>query len=213
LPLTFQVSNDGSVFGLWRIAEDDSFFSEQLVLSKEENDEVGSLSTRKKTEWLASRFLLHTLIGDEDRYHLIKDIHGKPKLNETKLEISLSHSHDYVAAITSNCPCGIDIQYFVEKIDRISKKFVNQAEWAFIKIDQLLQYLHLIWSAKEAIYKAYGKKGTRLVEEIEIYPFEFENGNNFVFYGVVKKDTFIKEYKCVYIYHPDLIMVYANEIL
>ena len=101
--------------------------------------------------------MLHLLTREDQRRDCLKDQYGKPFLDGSNQFISFSHSEDLVAVAVSDVPVGIDIQLGVEKIARISHKFVNSEEASFANRD-LLTNLHLIWGAKEAVFKAYGRK-------------------------------------------------------
>ena len=79
-----------------------------------------------------------------------------------------------VATLVHNTPCGIDIQKEVEKITRIAPKFCNGQELDFLPSSGRLSYYHIIWGAKESIYKAYGRKKLDFKKNIIIEPFEFD---------------------------------------
>ena len=64
-----------------------------------------------------------------------------------------------VAVITHpSLPCGLDIEQRNAKIGRIARKFVNAEEEAFCSATDL-DRLHIIWGAKEAMFKWYGLGG------------------------------------------------------
>ena len=121
----------------------------------------------RQREWLTSRVLMYEMDGCAPDFDLQKDAFGKPFLahrNNDNTHISLSHSGDYCAIIRAEMPCGIDIQYFTPKMARISDRFMRTEEWADVQSvanqdeTQIDQTLHFYWSAKEAIYKAWGTK-------------------------------------------------------
>lgn len=82
--------------------------------------------------------------------------HGKPSLNNSD-EISISHSGNLIAFARSKVNCGIDIQLHSDKISNILPKFLNEHEvvWLAEKSNKT-PYHHLIWCAKEAIFKVFG---------------------------------------------------------
>jgi phosphopantetheinyl transferase len=104
-----------------------------------------------------------------------KDEYGKPYLihHPTK-HISFSHSGNQLAVMIASKPCGIDIQLLVSKVDLIEHKFLSQTEKA--NIDPINPTLHRIvcWSAKEAIYKWYGRKSVDFIEHIQLHRFELQ---------------------------------------
>lgn len=143
-------------FAIWEIEDHTLDLFEKLELTELEKEKVASMSLRRKKEWIAARWLIHKLSGRAQRGICLKDEYGKPYLEDSPYKISISHSIDKVAVIASPYNVGIDIQEIVEKMQRISVKFINNHEsnWTKNLVD-----LHLVWGAKEAMYKAWGKKG------------------------------------------------------
>ncbi|HMP30047.1 MAG TPA: 4'-phosphopantetheinyl transferase superfamily protein, partial [Saprospiraceae bacterium] len=207
----FFKTHDDFAIGLWLIEEEENFFYDNMTITPEEQIELQELSKRKKLEWLASRYLLHITLSNEDRYPCVKDLHGKPYLLGLDQYISLSHSRNFVATIFGKAPCGIDIQYHIDKISMIEKKFISQTEMEYIPEVNRLLYLHAFWSAKEAVYKAYGIKGTSLVNDLKIKPFEISIGGTTFMEVVLNKDNLMKKYHCYHSIFEDYTMVYAYE--
>lgn len=209
LILKNELKEDG-VYGVWKVSEDEQYFLSLLKLFPSEQAEVSHLSARKRLEWLASRYLLHLLLGEKDRIPCLKDRYGKPHLTGSHFQISLSHSGDLVAVVIYALPCGIDVQYPVEKIHRIAKRFVNDDEQKYLNPtdrDYIME-LHTIWGAKEAIYKAYGRKGLDFKNEIKIDPFKY-NSNFFNFSGFLQRETFTMEFECSADLIHDFVLVLA----
>lgn len=207
----FFIRNDLHV-GIWKIEEDQTFFYKNLKLSEVETEELQTLSARKKIEWLASRYLLHITLDKEDRYSCVKDEHGKPYLDGSGIYISLTHSKDYVATVFSDLPCGIDMQYHVDKIGMIAKKFVNAEEKGFIPAGKELHYLHALWSTKEAVYKTFGKKGVSLLNDMSTEPFSLNEDQITEINVTLQKDGIIKKYKCEHEIQNGYTLVWATEI-
>ena len=148
---------DSTVIGLWEITEDEAYFTQRLKLSEEEKIQLGAIKGHRRVHWLCSRHLLHLITNETLRTMCLKDEFGKPHLHNSNLSISFSHSDDLVAVAMSRHLVGIDIQKSVEKIVRIEHKFVNPEEEP-LKNQQRIDHLHWIWGAKEAAFKAYGRK-------------------------------------------------------
>lgn len=161
MPLHYiQSVQPNGVFAVWDNIESNSYFEERLRLNADELDLLEDFSERKRMEWLSSRYLLHIMTGSKSRTLCTKDEHGKPLLINSEYHISLSHSVDRTAVIASKDSVGIDIQKVVSKIGRIARKFCNIQELGHVPINdhQALLYYHIIWGAKECIYKSYGKR-------------------------------------------------------
>jgi 4'-phosphopantetheinyl transferase len=211
MPLIFHTDiQPQGQYGIWQTKESDEFFISELDLYPDEIIELQILKSRKKTEWLSSRYLLHQLSGRTRRGACLKDRYGKPYLEGSDHFISMSHTLDLAAVIASQNPVGIDIQYLVEKIQRISTKFVRDDEFLFIpEVDRIL-YFHAIWGAKESMYKAYGKKELDFKNHMTVSPFVFYP-DGFYFDGEIKKNDFIRKYRLFCSQTANIILVYASE--
>ena len=70
---------------------------------------------------------------------------------------------------------GIDIEMQRDKIVKIAHKFTPIEEYKSIaNHDALVSKLTIVWGAKESLYKIYGKKKLRFLENIYIEDFSFE---------------------------------------
>jgi len=183
-----------TTFGLWQIAEEESFFRDELPLSEAEETEVARLkNSLRRHEWFAGRWLLHKLSGAPQRLPLAKDAFSKPFFPENRsLACSLSHSHGVVGALMGNwgwrktegeastlAEIGCDVQVLVEKMPRLAGKFLNAAEEEFIAAHaQPTQFdlFHVFWTAKESLYKAYGLKELDFRTHMRLEPFLWEDG-------------------------------------
>jgi 4'-phosphopantetheinyl transferase len=212
MPLHFhkKISNQGEV-GLWKIEEDEIFFLEQLQLEQEEEQYIADIKGHRRLEWLASRFLLHKMSGRTKRSACIKDDNGKPFLVDSLFDISLSHSREFAAVIAAPQAVGIDIQKVVDKIDRIAHKFMRDEETESLQEATRLEHLHVYWGAKEALYKAYGRRQLDFKEHIFITPFEYDLADG-TFSGYYHKGEEYKAFDLKYeLVERDYVLVYGME--
>ena len=163
MPVLKKIQSGKSEVCLWKITEQLSDFS---VVS----DNVESEHPNRNKQWMASRAALEAL--DIDVSKLKKDDYGKPYLKGKGKHLSLSHCSKYAAGITSAIPVGIDIEEITPRIERIAQRFVHDDEWQFIKKKKRLETLYLLWSAKEALYKLYGKKAVDFKNHMIAQPFK-----------------------------------------
>ncbi len=194
-----------TTFGLWQIAEEEAFFREELPLSLEEEVEMSRLKNDlRRHEWLAGRWLLHKLSGAPQRLPLAKDAFSKPFFPENQhLACSLSHSHGLVGALVFQpspltphpsllAPsCGCDIQVLVEKMPRLASKFLNLEEEKFVASHSAptqFDLLHVFWTAKESLYKAYGLKALDFRAHLRVEPFEWRENRGAARAWVEKSD-------------------------
>lgn len=159
--------------GIWDINETESWFLQELLLYPHELRQLSIMKGRRRIEWLAARQLIHQMSGRPVRGAFIKDEHGKPHLDQSSWQISISHSHGLAAAIAAPSRCGIDIQFIVPKITRLAHKFLRPEERDSIVPEHELDQLHFFWGAKEALYKAYGRKKLEFIDHIHITPFVY----------------------------------------
>lgn len=146
-------------WGLWSINESEAWLRENVDLFAEEIERLSCIKGEgRRREFLAARILLHFMSGRSERGELYKDEAGKPHLRDSHFHVSISHTVDYAAAIAHPNPCGVDVQRIVPKIKRLARKFVGEAERIQLIPEHELLQLHLIWSAKEAMYKAFGRR-------------------------------------------------------
>ncbi len=196
--------------GLWQISEPESFFQERLDLKAEEVDQLKKFKGRRHVEWLATRYLLHYLSGRKIRAALRKDDCGKPHMENASWHISISHSHDLAAVVAAPFPVGIDIQNFVGKIDRIAHKYMRTEETGSLEEASRLAHLHVYWGAKEALYKAYGRRSLDFKKHIFVEPFAYDLATGSCS-GKIVKDDFEANYQLHYEKIGDYFLVYGME--
>lgn len=146
-------------WGLWHITETEDWLRENAALFPTEAAALATIRGEgRRKEFLAARILLHYMSGRSERGELYKDVAGKPHLRDSVFHVSISHTVDYSAAIAHPNPCGVDVQRIVPQIRRLAGKFVGTGERLQLTPEFELLQLHLIWSAKEAMYKAFGRR-------------------------------------------------------
>ncbi len=140
-------------------------------------------------ETLSARRALLALAPDAAKEGFVKDTFGKPHFRgQTKLEFSLSHSHGHAAALVSPQACGIDLQRRVDKITKLRSKFERLDERAFIERQpDEVGALHVLWGAKESLFKLWGRRLIDWHEHLIVFEFEHAPGGG-EFKGEVRKD-------------------------
>ena len=153
----------------WNIIESEKDLCKGLKFNsmlKEKINEKKSLDHRKGI--LSIRQLLKkTGISNENQYY---DDIGRPFLNDGR-HISFSHSKKVSGIVISEKEIGIDIEKNQSKILNISQKFLNTKEKFFL-IKKDVSQITIIWTAKEAVFKAFKVNGIIFSEQIIIDPFE-----------------------------------------
>lgn len=164
-------------FGVWQITESEAYFRKDLPLTPDEANDLERYKGIRRLEWLAGRWLLHLLTGEKLRLPLGKNAFAKPFfLHRPELHCSLSHSHGTVGAMLANSVCGCDLQVLVEKMPRLAPKFLHSEESAFLQKHsetEKFDLMHVFWTAKESLYKAYGLKELDFRGHIRLEPFQW----------------------------------------
>lgn len=167
VPLYKKISQNGCGLAIWFLSES----GEELNhLSHPLNDTPPVAGEERTRQWLACRIALRTLIDDNDA-ELYKDDLGKPHVTGSQ-HVSLSHTQQFAVAIAGHNPVGIDIEEITPRITRIAPRFMNSSELEMANGTDNLTILYLVWCAKEALYKLYGKKAVDFARDMNVLPFE-----------------------------------------
>ena len=175
--------------------------------SAEEMDFLCTLSPRKQSEWIASRELLYTIAGLPERIQCLYDDFGKPYLKDSDKHISISHSDLWCAAMISDVPCGVDIQVYNDTVRRIASRFLTAEDLSVIERSaHPLATLHVLWGAKECLYKAYGKRKLGFREHIFIHPLDIKTGKG---WGEIVYEGLHLQYEIQFRLLPECAWVYC----
>lgn len=128
---------------------------------------------KENLHWLASRALINAVFQNQ-KIELSKDSFNKPslKVNDQTFHISITHSFQFAAIIVSkNKTVAIDIEKLDERIQRVKHKFMRDDELEYLLPGNESIMLVSIWSAKETLYKFYGKKELDFKKNLKIESF------------------------------------------
>jgi phosphopantetheine--protein transferase-like protein len=166
MPLFYQHNiNQDTKLGIWRIDEPESFFLEKVPLKRNVSHPY------KRLQHLAGRYLLSFLFEDFPLEEIRVADTRQPFLASEKYHFSISHCGEYAAAIVSgNSRVGVDIEAITPRIEMVARKFLTEDEAHYFNEEYALfleqwglrgrvhqEFLTMIWSAKEAIFKWYGR--------------------------------------------------------
>jgi phosphopantetheinyl transferase (holo-ACP synthase) len=145
----------GTFLGVWKKEEELELLQAVFPLHSEEIEAFDKISNiSRKKEWLSTRILLTEML--QKRKLIIYSAYGKPAIHNSELNLSISHSKNFVALIISSqyFP-GIDIEHISERVQKIKHKFLtdNEKNWC-----QNTEQMTACWSAKEAVFKIFEKE-------------------------------------------------------
>ena len=171
LYLKKELEESRSLIGVWQITETEEELRELASLPSDEEEEIsfiGSESLRKQR--LAVRALLCELFGE--KVYLSHHDNGKPYLENSVTNISITHTAKYVAVILNdNDDVGIDIESMARDFSAVEKKALSEEEIDDLDDEKRNEQLAIYWCAKEAIFKLISAYHVDFAEQIEIERF------------------------------------------
>ena len=137
-----------------------------------ELDRINSI--HRKKEFLGLRLALkYCMNGRETIIHHTAG--GKPILADNSLKISFSHCKNWISVMVHpTFEVGIDIEKPTEQLMKIHTRFLGSEELLDFKKYNDLNYLRVVWSTKEALYKIIGESAYNFANQIRILPFELK---------------------------------------
>lgn len=158
---------------VWQITESHDELQAMLPSEILTDAELASIShIQKQVEFFCSRLIIKHLANSLGIKYLgiKKDEFGKPYLVGTHWQMSLTHTSNYVAAVMHPTEAlGMDMEKPSEKLRRVAHKFLSETEKTDANDD--IEKLCIYWSAKESLYKLYGKRKVIFNENLFVFPF------------------------------------------
>lgn len=214
MPLRYAQKNANHyLMGIWDTQEDESWFLNRLTLHPDEIEALPTLHPSRRRDWLSTRYLVHLLSGHTERIPCLKDTFGRPYFKDLATHISISHSGGLAAVILTGKHGGIDIQKWDARLKKLGSKFLTDEELASIPAHTELESLHVLWGAKEALYKAHGLRRLNFKHHITCDPFQYHpNGGEIIGY-LLENDGQKKAYAVRYRPFEDAMLVWATDVL
>lgn len=163
---------DKTKIAVWQVTESEE---ELIKLSSTPSDELEEISYIRseslRRQKLAVRALLNELF--EDKVYLSHHDNGRPYIENSVTNISITHTEKYVAVILNdNEDVGIDIESLSRDFSAVEKKALSEDELDDLEEDSKRnEQLAIYWCAKEAIYKKLGQYDVNFAEQIEVEKF------------------------------------------
>ncbi len=184
MPLFYQHTiNQNTCLAVWKIEETEAFFLEKVPVPPT------ITNPHKRLQHLAGRWLLQYLFAGFPYGEILIADTKKPYLPAEQYHFSISHCNDYAAAIVSKTRrVGIDVEVPTYKVEKIKHKFLHcdelqEADKKIMEYDANnnsipYQYLTLLWSAKEAVFKWWSYGSVDFSEHIRLAPFRPATAGN-----------------------------------
>ena len=163
--MQFLLKNSFKTFKLylWKIDESEKELEKGVLINESLRKKLDNCKSKEHRKGILSVRQLMKIANIKER-EFYYDSNGVPNLRYGK-HISISHSKYLSGIILSDFQIGIDIESYREKILKIGPKFIHAKETSALG---KLEELTFIWTAKEAIYKAFCKPGISFSEQINI---------------------------------------------
>ena len=169
----------------------------KVVLFRSDEKAVNSEMTKADLQRKITLGCTQILLNDSVKIGHLPS--GAPVLSGIEMEISISHSNDLYAIYLSKLDeVGVDVQVIREKIYNGRSYFVNDSEESQFEMNS--KNLHLIWSAKEAIYKLRKGEIDQYKESITVK----EIGDDHLLVTIENEEV-----KCGYTYSEEYVLVFT----
>ena len=165
-----KLENEATI-GVWHITESEEELTQLSATPTDEMEEISFIkSASLRRQRLAVRALLNTLF--EEKVYLSHHDNGKPYLENNPVNISITHTDQFVAVILhEDQDCGIDIESLDRDFSAVEKKALSEDEIEDLEDEKRNEQLAIYWCAKEAIFKLLSRYNVDFAEQIEIERF------------------------------------------
>jgi len=208
VPLYYQQNiNETTKLAVWEIKEEASFFIQKVPFHQPVTH------PHKLLQHLAGRYLLTHLFPDFPISLIEIADTRKPFLPQDEYHFSISHCGNYAAAIvSSNKRVGIDVEMVTQRVDRIKYKFLNIQELNNLAFGNNpvneIKKLTILWSAKEAMFKWWGRGDIDFRDVMRTQPFAL--GTSGVINASFFKNEFHQELNLQYKLQDELSLVWVE---
>jgi 4'-phosphopantetheinyl transferase len=208
MPLFFSLEEKNLQLAVWKMDEELEELLSMASLSESDMLRLNSFSHEpRKKEWISIRMLLKRLgYSSSIAYHET----GKPFLNNSQAQISISHTRDYAGIIISDSSVvGLDLERIHPRIENIAHKFLSREEESHLPTENILEHLFVIWGVKEVLFKMHHVGELLFKEHLHVKPFNFRQ-KGFV-QASINKDNFQKIFSLEYELKEDLLITRCVE--
>ena len=168
MPIQFsnQISEQTVVY-IWEITEN----TEELMQLSSALPTIPNtyMAEKRWREQLAARALISYACKELGLpiIDIRKDEFGKPWLVGSDWHFSISHTERYIAIVLdAKEPVGIDLEKPSPKVSKVLARICSEQELDNVKYSTFEHCI--LWSAKEALYKLYGKRKVDFKKHLQI---------------------------------------------
>lgn len=161
--------------GVWKITESEAELRTMTSIPSDELEEISYIKNESlRKQRLAVRALLDSMF--EEKVYLSHHDNGKPYIENNAINISITHTDQYVAVILNEeDEVGIDCESLNRDFSAVEKKALSDEEIGDLEDEQKNEQLAIYWCAKEAIFKLTSQYDVDFAEQIQIDGFRYRN--------------------------------------
>lgn len=161
--------------GVWKITESEAELRTKTSIPSDELEEISYIKNESlRKQRLAVRALLDAMF--EEKVYLSHHDNGKPYIENNAINISITHTDQYVAVILNEeDEVGIDCESLNRDFSAVEKKALSDEEIGDLEDEQKNEQLAIYWCAKEAIFKLTSQYDVDFAEQIQIDGFRYRN--------------------------------------
>jgi len=146
MPLIQNFTTEYGNVGIWQIDSSEPVWYASLFQIDPRTETAAHPRTSLQRK--ASRVLLAEMLGFVPE--LEKDGDGRPKLSNSLLNVSISHTDGFACVMLGNGPVALDVQAISPRILKLRERYLKESEQLMAPDMQLAT---LLWAAKETAYK------------------------------------------------------------
>ena len=161
--------------GVWKITESEAELRTMTSIPSDELEEISYIKNESlRKQRLAVRALLDAMF--EEKVYLSHHDNGKPYIENNAINISITHTDQYVAVILNEeDEVGIDCESLNRDFSAVEKKALSDEEIGDLEDEQKNEQLAIYWCAKEAIFKLTSQYDVDFAEQIQIDGFRYRD--------------------------------------
>ncbi len=197
-----------SKLGVWQITETEDELRKLSSVPSDELEEISYIRSESlRKQKLAVRALLDTLF--EEKVYLSHHDNGKPYIENSATNISITHTDRYVAIILNDTEeVGIDCESLDRDFSAVEKKALSEDEIDGLDEEKRNEQLAIYWCAKEAVYKKMSQHNVDFAEQIEIDDFRLR-GEGELEATFIQKDGFEEDLRLEYMTFDRHVLVWV----
>ena len=161
--------------GVWKITESEAELRTMTSIPSDELEEISYIKNESlRKQRLAVRALLDAMF--DEKVYLSHHDNGKPYIENNAINISITHTDQYVAVILNDeDEVGIDCESLNRDFSAVEKKALSEEEIGNLEDEQKNEQLAIYWCAKEAIFKLTSPYDVDFAEQIQIDGFRYRD--------------------------------------